>query len=91
MLLSLHKLINEEQLHVENRMNHTPQLHTCIQNTCMETHRSIKVHPLEMDGRLACSANKQVVDWTFIPTHTYTYTGGGMSSHAARIRIKAET
>lgn len=73
MLLSLHTLINEEQLHVENRMNHTKQLHTCMQNAYTETHRSIKVHPLEMDGRLACSANKQVVDWTFVPTHIHLH------------------
>lgn len=58
--------------------------------------------PSESEWSLAFYAYKQVVDWTFIPTyihtntliltHTHTHTsGGGLSSHAVWICIKAET
>lgn len=68
-------------------------------NTCARARK----HPIALVGSgwsLALCANKQVVDWTFIPadihTHTHihkhTHTSGGeVSSHAVWICIKAET
>lgn len=41
---------------------------------CTLTHGSIKAHPPEVEGSLACSADKQVVDKPCMCPHTRTYT-----------------